>query len=111
MFTQIITRGRFCALLTAVVDKIYHQNNRNLQPRLGFAWDPSGGGKTVVRMAYAILVDQSPASIVTPTNANPPLAIPLTFIGTIRLDNAITLAGPAGLAPQTVDHGFDNAYV
>jgi carboxypeptidase family protein/TonB-dependent receptor-like protein len=95
----------------ADIDKIYHQNNRNLQPRLGFAWDPSGGGKTVVRMAYAILVDQPPASIVTPTNANPPLAIPLTFIGTIRLDNAITLAAPAGLAPQTVDHGFDNAYV
>jgi hypothetical protein len=39
------------------------------------------------------------------------MAIPLSFTGTIRLDNAINLAGPAGLAPQTVDHGFDNAYV
>jgi hypothetical protein len=93
------------------IDKIYHQNNRNLQPRLGFAWDPSGDGKTVVRTAYAILVDQPPASIVTPASANPPLAMPLTFTGTIRLDNAINLAVPAGLAPQTVDHGFNNSYL
>src|SRR5262245_57849108 len=93
------------------IDKIYHQNNRNLQPRLGFAWDPSGDGKTVVRMAYAILVDQPPASIVTPANANPPLGMPLTFTGTIRLDNAMNLAVPAGLAPQTVDHGFNNSYL
>ena len=37
--------------------------------------------------------------------------MPLTFTGTVRLDNAINVAGPAGLAPQTVDHGFDNAYM
>ena len=45
------------------------------------------------------------------TATNPPLAIPLTFTGTIRLDNAINLAGAAGLAPQSINHGFDNAYM
>jgi hypothetical protein len=49
-------------------------------------------------------------SVVTPTSGNPPLAIPITFSGSIRLDNAINVAGPA-LAPQTVDHDFDNAYM
>src|SRR6185295_18925806 len=29
----------------------------------------------------------------------------------IRLDNAINVAGPAGLAPQTIDRNFDNAYM
>jgi hypothetical protein len=48
---------------------------------------------------------------VTGTSANPPLATPLTFTGAIRLDNAIGLASAAGLAPQTVDYGFDNAYL
>ncbi len=93
------------------IDEIYHQNNKNFQPRLGFAWDPFGDGKTSVRAAYAILVDQPMTSVVTGTSANPPLAIPLTFTGPIRLDNAINLARAAGLAPQTVDHGFDNAYL
>jgi hypothetical protein len=64
-----------------------------------------------VRAAYAILVDQPLTSVVTGTSANPPLAIPLTFTGSVRFDNAINLARAAGLAPQTVDHAFDNAYM
>lgn len=91
--------------------KIYLENNHNFQPRLGFAWDPFKRGKTVVRAAYAVLVDQPMTSVVTGASANPPLATPLTFTGPVRLDNAINLARPAGLAPQTVDHGFDNAYL
>ena len=47
------------------IDEIYHQNNKNFQPRLGFAWDPFNNGKTVVRGAYAILVDQPMTSVVT----------------------------------------------
>ena len=93
------------------IDEIYDQNNKNFQPRVGFAWDPFKDGKTSVRAAYAILVDQPLTSVVTGTSANPPLAIPLTFTGPIRFDNAINLARAAGLAPQTVDHGFDNAYM
>ena len=93
------------------LDDVYKQNNKNFQPRVGFAWDPFGDGRTSVRAAYALLTDQPMTSIVIGTAANPPLAVPLTFTGTIRLDNAINLARAAGLAPQTIDHGFDNAYI
>jgi hypothetical protein len=93
------------------LDQVYRENNKNFQPRVGFAWDPFRRGRTIVRAAYAILVDQPMTSVVTPTSGNPPLSIPLTFTGTIRLDNAINVAGPAGLAPQTVDRGFENAYM
>jgi hypothetical protein len=92
-------------------DGLYQQNNKNLQPRLGIAWDPRRDGKTSVRAAYAIQVDQPMTSIATPTSANPPFAIPLSFSGPVRLDNAINVAGMTGLAPQTIDHGFANAYV
>jgi len=93
------------------LDKVYRENNRNFQPRLGFAWDPFKRGKTVLRAAYAVLTDQPMTSLVTPLIGNPPLAVPLTFTGSIRLDNAINLARVAGLAPQTIDHDFDNAYL
>jgi Carboxypeptidase regulatory-like domain/TonB dependent receptor-like, beta-barrel len=93
------------------LDTIYHQNNKNVQPRIGVAWDPFDDGKTVVRAGYAVLTDQPMTSVVLATATNPPLAIPLTFTGAIRLDNAINLAGAAGLAPQSINHDFDNAYL
>jgi carboxypeptidase family protein len=92
-------------------DLIHEQNAKNFQPRLGFAWDPFKDGKTSVRAAYAILVDQPVTNLVTPTSSNPPLATPLNFTGPIRFDNAIIVAGNAGLAPASVDSDFDNSYV
>jgi hypothetical protein len=92
-------------------DLIHEQNASNFQPRLGFAWDPFKDGKTSVRAAYAILVDQPVTNLVTPTSSNPPLARPLTFTGPIRFDNAAIVAGNAGLAPASIDSDLDNAYV
>jgi len=50
-------------------------------------------------------------NLVTPTAGNPPLVTPLSFTGaagSIRLDNALTVAQAAGLAPNSVDAGFRN---
>jgi outer membrane receptor protein involved in Fe transport len=95
----------------AGIDKVYQENNQNIQPRLGIAWDPFGDGKTSVRAAYAILADQPVTNVVTPLTSNPPLADPRTFSGAITFQNAKTVAAAAGLAPSNVDQDFHNAYV
>jgi Carboxypeptidase regulatory-like domain/TonB dependent receptor len=91
-------------------DKIYGNKN-NYQPRVGVVWDPFKDGRTSVRAAYALLSDQPVTNMVTPTAGNPPNVTPLTFTGpagSIRLDNALTVAQAAGLAPASVDADFRN---
>ena len=90
----------------------FHTNNKNFQPRLGFVWDPFKTGRTVVRAGYAILTDQPVTGIVTGLNSNPPFSAPLTSTAAgLSLINAITVAGPSGLAPNTINPDFNNPYV
>ncbi|HEY0431849.1 MAG TPA: TonB-dependent receptor, partial [Pyrinomonadaceae bacterium] len=93
------------------IDQPYHTNNRNFQPRVGFAWDPFKNGKTSVRAAYALQVEQPLTNVVNQTSSNPPLAMPLQITGTIPLGSAINLARAAGNSLVSVDHDYDNAYV
>lgn len=93
------------------LDQVYETNAANFQPRIGLAWDPFKDGKTSVRAAYAIQTEQPLINAVQNTTTNPPLATPLTFTGAVRLDNALALARSAGVAPITVDHGYENTYV
>jgi hypothetical protein len=92
-------------------DEIYEQNNSNVEPRVGVAWDVSGDGHTVVRAAYGPAVDEPGTTAVTGTAANPPFARPLTAVGSIPLDDAIGRTQATALAPSTVDPNFRNAVV
>ena len=93
-------------------DTAYQQNKKNFQPRLGVVWDPAGNGKTVIRTAYAILTDQPVTNSISPLNANPPFTQPLvSTAGALTMMNAATIAGASGLAPNTINNDFNNAYV
>jgi len=93
------------------IDQVYRTNAKNFQPRVGLAWDPFKDGRTSLRAAYAILTEQALINAVQPLVSNPPFATPLTFTGTVRLENAINLATAAGVTPITVDHDYDNSYI
>jgi outer membrane receptor protein involved in Fe transport len=94
---------------------VYGQNNNNVQPRLGFAWDPFSDGKTSVRGAYAILTEQPITGLVSPLSSNPPFAIPVALpasVPTTTFGRALSdVAASATLSPTSIDTTFDNPYV
>jgi Carboxypeptidase regulatory-like domain/TonB dependent receptor len=94
----------------------YQQNNMNFQPRVGFAFDVFGTGRTVVRSGFAVLTDQPITNLVTPLTGNPPIGSPKTFVpsGVKPKTTYTTLlpdASASGLAPTIVDPNFNNSYV
>lgn len=102
------------SLLRVGIDRggaIYRQNSRNVEPRIGAAWDLSGAGRTVLRAAYARAVDEPSTTAVRDTAANPPFAVPLAASGAIPIGRALEAVQPAGLAPTTIDAGFRNPSV
>ena len=93
----------------------YQQSDHNFEPRLGFAWDIFHNGKTILRAGYGYFVDQPVANTVSPLTANPPFTIPLAFQSAapasfLAWGNLAPGAKAGGLAPSTIDQGFNNAY-
>jgi hypothetical protein len=88
------------------------KNGSDFQPRLGIIWNPKADGKTVVRGAYAVMVNQSNTGYFTGETGNPPIVNPLsasasgTTASNIKIDNAASSAGAAALAPAFTDPNF-----
>lgn len=94
----------------------YKQNNKNFEPRVGFAYDVFGRGKTVLRGGYAVLTDEPITNLVTGLTSNPPFGNPQNFVSTStkpKTTYATLLpdAKASGLNPTIVDPNFDNSYV
>ncbi len=95
--------------------RAYKESALNFEPRVGFALDLFGTGKTIVRSAYAIFVDQPITGLAAALASNPPFASPVSFsptitIPTVSFGNAFSLASGA-VSPVSVAHNYRNAYV
>ncbi len=90
-----------------------YQQNYNYEPRLGFAYDAFGTGKTVLRGAYGFMADQPETNVVSGLNGNPPFAKRVTYSNaavTIPLASLYTSAGAAGIGITGVQRNLRNAY-
>ncbi len=89
-----------------------YKQNYNWEPRLGFAWDLFGTGKSVLRGGYAYLVDQPVAGVVTGMASNPPFSTAVSYNGTaIPLSALYADAAASGIALYGVNPNYKNAYI
>ncbi len=92
-----------------------YKQNHNFEPRVGFAYDVSGEGKTVLRAAYGFMADQPETNLVSGLNSNPPYRNSVTFTNStatpyIPVESLYASAGAAGIAVAAVARNYKNAY-
>uniref|UniRef100_Q01TX7 TonB-dependent receptor n=1 Tax=Solibacter usitatus (strain Ellin6076) TaxID=234267 RepID=Q01TX7_SOLUE len=85
---------------------LYTTSAMNLGPRLGFAWDVFGTGKTAVRGGFGMFKDRLQGNPTMDTNGNPPVS----FAPTLYYGSLDTYASSGGaIGPSTINNlvGFN----
>jgi hypothetical protein len=89
-----------------------YKQNYNVEPRVGFAWDVLGTGKSVLRGGYAYLVDQPVAGVVTGMASNPPFSLAVSYnSAAIPLSALYADAAASGISLYGVNPKYKNAYI
>lgn len=93
----------------------YQTNNKNFEPRIGFAWDPFNNGKTSVRAAYALMTQAPTTNIITGLSSNPPFALPVSANAappttSISLENPANSIGSISIGPFAINPNFKDMY-
>ena len=93
------------------VERPYKKQFTNFGPRIGFAYDPFGDGKTVVRTGIGLYYDQPVTNIVTGLGSNPPFSQSVNNTSNVSISNPFASPPGTGSAIQAVDPNFKSGRV
>jgi outer membrane receptor protein involved in Fe transport len=81
-------------------ENAYRAQKNNIAPRIGFAFDPAGDGKTAIRGGFGLFYNQGTIAVARNLVLNPPVTTSITFRGTTLGD---PFAGQGTAALATLD--------
>ena len=90
-----------------------YKQNFNYMPRVGFALDVFGTGRTVVRGGYGLMSDQPVSNVVAGLSSNPPFTTAVNYSNVsapIPVSSLFNSAKASGIAISSVNPNFRNAY-